>query len=441
MIFSNGDISGSQTLTDLDHLYPAHINELRTAISSGIVVTVGMANADYICTGTADDIQIQAAIDSLSATAGGVVWIKQGTYDITTSIIVTNPNVHIIGEGFGTILRLANSINLPVIRLESTADYAMIEDLKIDGNQDNNTIPGGNGNQGILTSASDGVFQNLTFIECKSAGIWLFQASINKILNCNFDSNWMAVRINNSSNNNLVQGCSITNNSWGVSVYDGGVGQVCTRNQILDNYIYNCTGQEHALSLAGISVLASPYTLVSGNTISDNYGRGIECFAGSYSSIISNNHVTGCGLPTVEVDGINVGMAGIDTGPDSHLTIANNYVGGNGDAGIWVSGNFYNIIQGNYCINNGQNADSRTNGSANGITMNIDTTCSYNLVIGNYCIDTQLTPTQQYGITEWQGVAGDYLYNNFVGNFTKGNALGGINLVSVTSTKYGNAEI
>ena len=30
-----GDVSGSQTLTDADHLYPGHVNELRVAIDAG----------------------------------------------------------------------------------------------------------------------------------------------------------------------------------------------------------------------------------------------------------------------------------------------------------------------------------------------------------------------------------------------------------------------
>ncbi len=32
--WTNGDVSGSQTLTDNDHLYPAHVNEIRTAINT-----------------------------------------------------------------------------------------------------------------------------------------------------------------------------------------------------------------------------------------------------------------------------------------------------------------------------------------------------------------------------------------------------------------------
>lgn len=47
--------------------------------------TVGTANADYITDGTADEVQIQAAIDAVNAAGGGVVYIKEGTYSITNN--------------------------------------------------------------------------------------------------------------------------------------------------------------------------------------------------------------------------------------------------------------------------------------------------------------------------------------------------------------------
>lgn len=438
-----GDVSLSQILTNNDHLYPEHINELRAAVTGRPSVSVGFtgSGADFICDGTLDNVQIQQAIDSLSAVFGGKIFLKSGTYDIGDDIEITNPNVIISGEGNGTILKLANTINRPVIQIKSTALFPIIENIKIDGNKANNTIPTF-GNHGIYSASSDGIYQNITFINCYNGGIWVYHGSRNKIINNSIDGCNIAVRINNSSDHNLVANNSITNNDWGVSIYDGGVGAICSRNKVINNYIYNCLGENPAISLAGISVLNSPYTLVDGNTIKDNYGRGIECFNGSYGTIISNNHISGCGLPSALVDGlIMVGCAGIDTGPDYYLKIINNTVTGCGDNGIWVSGNYYNIISGNHCINNGQNADSRTNGTACGILLNIDTTCSYNLVSNNYCIDNQGTATQQYGIKEWQGEDTEYVSNYYIGNYTKGNTDGGILLVGATCVKANNAEI
>lgn len=61
-------------------------------------VTVGASHADYICDGTADDVQIQEAITAVSAAGGGIVYIKKGTYDITSEITAKN-NVWVLGDG------------------------------------------------------------------------------------------------------------------------------------------------------------------------------------------------------------------------------------------------------------------------------------------------------------------------------------------------------
>lgn len=444
-----GDVSGLQALTDSDHLYPEHINELRDAVDNRPSITVGLigSGADFICDGLADNVQIQSAVDSLSETLGGKIFIKSGLYQINADIVITNPNVTICGEGNGTILKLGDNINRPIIKIESTSTFSRCENLKIDGNMANNTVAPAAGLSGILSNANDGIFRNLNIINCGSWGIVFYHASRNKILNSSFDSNNYAIRIHNYSHNNLVQGNNITNNVWGISIYDGGVGEDCIGNRVINNYIYNCTGTDHTLAQSGISCNNAPFSFIHGNTIESNYGRGMQLFAGSYSSIISNNNIRNCGLisqPTSE--DIMTGCAGIDTGPDSYLQIINNHVQGCGDAGIWVSGNIYNIIQGNYCLNNGQNADSRSRGSANGITLNFDpdTTyehCSYNIISENYCLDLQTTATQQYGIKEWMGDTTNYLNNNYIGNYTKGNVSGGILLIGSTCTKYGNVEI
>jgi len=48
--------------------------------------------------GTGDFTDIQSAIDDLPST-GGVVYIKEGTYDISTGLTITTANVALIGAG------------------------------------------------------------------------------------------------------------------------------------------------------------------------------------------------------------------------------------------------------------------------------------------------------------------------------------------------------
>lgn len=65
-----------------------------------VFYTVGSTNADYITDGTADDVQIQQAIDAANAAGGGTVFIKEGTYSVASPIVL-NSNVQLIGAGRG----------------------------------------------------------------------------------------------------------------------------------------------------------------------------------------------------------------------------------------------------------------------------------------------------------------------------------------------------
>ncbi len=57
-------------------------------------------NADYVCDGTDDDVQIQAAIDALSSDGGRVI-LSEGTFTTTSSITITADHVHVQGQGPG----------------------------------------------------------------------------------------------------------------------------------------------------------------------------------------------------------------------------------------------------------------------------------------------------------------------------------------------------
>ncbi len=60
-------------------------------------------DCDYLCDGTADDVEINAAIQALPSTGGEIV-ILDGTYNISGPISVNKANVTLSGCGFGTRL-------------------------------------------------------------------------------------------------------------------------------------------------------------------------------------------------------------------------------------------------------------------------------------------------------------------------------------------------
>lgn len=99
---------------------------------------------DLSCDGTADNVQIQAAIDALPATGGSVV-LSDGTFNISTTLF-TQFGLWLSGQGPGTIIKAAagatgSSIieakNDGAVRPATAANRVTISDLTLDTNSVN----------------------------------------------------------------------------------------------------------------------------------------------------------------------------------------------------------------------------------------------------------------------------------------------------------------
>ena len=67
------------------------------------------ADCDYLCDGTADEVEIKAAISALPS-EGGEIMLLDGTYNISSSIAISKANVVLRGSGPSTVLkRMFNS--------------------------------------------------------------------------------------------------------------------------------------------------------------------------------------------------------------------------------------------------------------------------------------------------------------------------------------------
>src|SRR5438874_1205838 len=67
--------------------------------------------ADYVCTGSNDDVQINAAITALPS-AGGKIILSEGKFTISAAIAISISNVTLEGQGNATQIFVANSANL-----------------------------------------------------------------------------------------------------------------------------------------------------------------------------------------------------------------------------------------------------------------------------------------------------------------------------------------
>lgn len=106
--------------------------------------------ADYVCTGTADDVQIQAAITAVAAAGGGVIFVRRGTYRISATITFPlNANVWIVGEKWakqgtgGTIFK-------------TSAGSTLTDMFKIAGNTNPTTNADLNHDNGFFNCTFDG---------------------------------------------------------------------------------------------------------------------------------------------------------------------------------------------------------------------------------------------------------------------------------------------
>ena len=78
------------TATSTPYWYDAANSRWRTQGHAATVVVAASNSqnpekADYICDGTADEVEIQAAIDALSS-VGGLVYLSEGTFNISSPI-------------------------------------------------------------------------------------------------------------------------------------------------------------------------------------------------------------------------------------------------------------------------------------------------------------------------------------------------------------------
>lgn len=124
--------------------------------------------ADYVCDGTADNVEIQAALDALP-TAGGKVLLLEGTFSISAAIQEDTNNVTIEGMGINaTILKRASASDVNI--LELSGRYQTVASLSLHGNKDNGS-PTTVDNL-VLTGADYNTLQDVLITHAPNHGIF-----------------------------------------------------------------------------------------------------------------------------------------------------------------------------------------------------------------------------------------------------------------------------
>ncbi len=132
------------------------------------------------------EVKIQQVLDTLPDEGGEVV-LPRGNILINQPLVLRRDNQSLRGAGAGTVLRLADKANCPVIILgepvnhpNRTVRHLRVADLFIDGNRRNQQRElwrlAGEGseirNNGItVQGVSDSVVENVTCADCRSGGL------------------------------------------------------------------------------------------------------------------------------------------------------------------------------------------------------------------------------------------------------------------------------
>ena len=215
------------------------------------------ADCDYLCDGTADQVEINAAITALPATGGEIV-ILDGTYNITAKIDVTKDNVSIRGNGNATILKRMFDSSVPdgVITLTSRSG-CKIANLQIDGNK-------------------------TSYTSTSNSGIYLKGSNYNTVTGNTCNNNNYGIYLSDSRNNTVTGNTCCNNNNSGIYLSDSRNNTVTGNTCCNNNY-------------CGIYLKGSNYNTVTGNTCNNNYS-GIYLSGSNYNTVTSNTCIRGTGL-------------------------------------------------------------------------------------------------------------------------------------------------
>lgn len=226
--------------------------------------------ADYVCDGTDDHVEIQAAIDALPATGGRVI-LLDGTFNVNKGtgvgdncIYIDADDITMEGQGAATKLVMGNNQDSNVIGIAAGHSNIIIHKLDIDGNRDNNVDTGAHDTCCIRAYG----IVNLEVSSC-----YLHDAVVCGLL---------AQATMSRATNNLVEHCA----SAGIE-FTGDYGNIVAFNTL------RCTVDDRD-GVHAIEINTSEYCSIIGNTIenataSGGWQDGILIWTGAgFCSVVGN---------------------------------------------------------------------------------------------------------------------------------------------------------
>lgn len=406
-----------------------------------IVATDG--SGDYNCDGTADQTEIQEAIDNLPA-GGGVIRLKKGTYTINNTISILKSNVTLEGEGASTVIKMADGANLSDmidVGNGGTTTYhnCQFRNIRFDCNKANQTS--GTGSAIVIYGASSykntkHIVENCWIQDSRQDAFRLIGAEDCVVKGCIiWNAGGSGIGLFTSSQFNSIQGNVLASNNYGV--YDS----ACNYNAITGNvfrnngYGYYSTNAWRETVSGNVFFTQTSYdiyligtqrTSVTGNNL---YGSSWGIVVGNSANITRYNVIVGNTIAWTTNQGIALYYG---SGTTVCNTVSGNTIFGCGGHGIYIYGSSYNVITDNVI----DNASRTTNNTSYSIYLNNTGSVysTYNVISNNNCQATQ-TNKAKYHIYE-ASTSDDY--NLVIGNICKDGVTGQIYLQGTNSVRGTN---
>lgn len=166
-------------------------------VASADATNKDLATADYVCSGTADQTQINAALAALP-TLGGSVLLSAGTFSISAPIKISQERgLTLRGSGWATKLNAVSGLNTDMIQFQVLTNgvFCEISHLRMDGHGDQQTA----GNCIKAEGASQCLFNHLYISAPWDNAIYLHNGANgsgtgnhNRITNCLFDFGYIS---------------------------------------------------------------------------------------------------------------------------------------------------------------------------------------------------------------------------------------------------------
>lgn len=294
----------------------------RITVAASDTPAAKKSQARFVCDGTEDEVEIQAAIDALPAN-GGLIELMEGTYSISdnnlsanlAAIEITSDNVIIRGEGIGVTIVQSDRLNhteaLIYVLLTTGARNILVEDLTFTNNGGNDTsideiVRADQNSENV-------VFNNIEITALDGDGA-VGTLELNGIA-CAFIHSWM----HDLSSNLTVQptgiNCRVSHNRFkDIGQADGDMLDIFGESSFITNNYVEST----IVPLTGIAVGANGLsTLVLGNHIFGTQMTG-PIFSNASGSVIMGNRV----LPSRTITGVN-SLQGIRVGGGGAMVVGN----------------------------------------------------------------------------------------------------------------------